>query len=332
MNVQGNPTLLTWNPNLVWGGGIPSDDLSNSTAARLFDPSYNFHAAPTSKESTHVNPEALGFLRYKSIAANNFNFGSFAADADGSAPHQVFSNISYRDADHVQRRGDNSPLATNDFYTDPTARPIVLNRPFRSIGELGVVSRDTPWRSLDVSSSRSSDAALAEILSISEEAGTFAGKVNLNTAPTNVLSSITLNTTEDAEANPSILNHAKSNALRDAIVTQRSASPFASMAEALSSVGSTVENPASGLVQASGVGVFSGPNVLIKTRRDAIARAFADTSHVNTWILFADIITQAGRFVNNAFQVESEERVWKTFSLHRNSAQIIYMHDEKASN
>jgi hypothetical protein len=100
------------------------------------------------------------------------------------------------------------------------------------------------------------------------------------------------------------------------------------VASALSALGAAVEN-SSGLVQASGTGSFSNADVLTKTRRDALARAFSDVSQTSTWILFADVISQAGKFANNAFQVESEQRKWQTFSIQRNSAKIIDQHNEK---
>ena len=44
-------------------------------------------------------------------------------------------------------------------------RPVVLDRPFQSVAELGYVFRGEPWRSLDFSSPQSGDAALLDVFS-----------------------------------------------------------------------------------------------------------------------------------------------------------------------
>jgi len=65
-----------------------------------------------------------------------------------------------------------------------------LHRPFRSVAELGYVFRDVPWKSLSFSTPESGDAGLLDLFCINEtEApnGLVAGKINLNTARTEVL-------------------------------------------------------------------------------------------------------------------------------------------------
>jgi hypothetical protein len=73
------------------------------------------------------------------------------------------------------------------------SRPLMLNRPFRSVAELGYVFRDTPWKNLDFSTPESGDSALLDVFCIndtSNPAGLVAGKVNLNTIQTPVLAAI----------------------------------------------------------------------------------------------------------------------------------------------
>ncbi len=316
--------------DLVWGAGIPSDDLINGNTNCLFDPSYNFMVSGN-KQATHVSPEALGFLRYKSFAANDVTFGSLTPDSDGSAPHAFLSNTSYRDTDRVQRRGDNSPTGSYDFYTDDTARPVVLNRPFLTVGELGVVFRDTPWRTLDLTSSRSADGGLADIFSVTEQAtGSAAGKININTAPEPVLAAVFSQPAADAAPEPESLDPAKAQSLKAAFLDQRAIGKFLSVANALSDTGKTFENSAA-LVEASGTGSFNGADVLVKTRRDALARAFADVADVRTWSFLADIISQSGSFTGGTFRETSQDRSWVSFSLDRHAGKLTAISNEKVT-
>ena len=45
---------------------------------------------------------------------------------------------------------------------------MILNRPFRSVGELGYAYRDQPFKTLDLWSPTSGDAALLDIFSLSD--------------------------------------------------------------------------------------------------------------------------------------------------------------------
>ena len=77
--------------------------------------------------------------------------------------------------------------------SEAASRPIILNRPFHSVAELGYAFSDTPWRNLDFSTPESGAAALLDLFSLSDTAGSnplVAGKVNLNTQQVPVLQAI----------------------------------------------------------------------------------------------------------------------------------------------
>src|SRR2546423_354513 len=81
--------------------------------------------------------------------------------------------------------------SSTPFYTaDLAYHPIVLNRPFRSVAELGYAFRDLPWKTLDVFTQNSADAGLLDVFSITDEPAMTAGRVNLNTQQAPVLQSI----------------------------------------------------------------------------------------------------------------------------------------------
>jgi len=73
------------------------------------------------------------------------------------------------------------------------SRPIILNRPFRSVAELGYVFSGTPWRNLDMMTPESGAAALLDVFCINDTNdpnGLVAGKVDLNTRQAPVLQAI----------------------------------------------------------------------------------------------------------------------------------------------
>jgi hypothetical protein len=93
------------------------------------------------------------------------------------------------------------PMMTADNYSTnpPTAtanmasRPVMLNRPFRSVAELGYVFTGTPWRNLNMSIPESGSSPLLDIFCINDTNDPndlVAGKVNLNTRQIPVLAAI----------------------------------------------------------------------------------------------------------------------------------------------
>jgi hypothetical protein len=111
----------------------------------------------------------------------------------------------YADPDGVLRRAtgayytttspDGLPLQTANY----NSRPVILNRPFQSIAEMGYAFRATPWKNLDFYTPESGDSALLDAFCLNElpnktVSGTtdviVAGKVNLNTRQPKVLQAL----------------------------------------------------------------------------------------------------------------------------------------------
>jgi hypothetical protein len=71
------------------------------------------------------------------------------------------------------------------------SRPVMLDRPFRSVAELGYVFRGSPWKHLDFSTPETGDAGLLDLFSVAEtppaESLLQLGRVNLNTRQEAVL-------------------------------------------------------------------------------------------------------------------------------------------------
>jgi len=164
--------------------------------------------------------------------------GSFPTQQMGSGIAASLNATYYQDPDGVVRLADGgycnnlSPgsgtyglpmmMLTNQLAgegpslqgpaNDYSSRPVILGRPFQSVGELGYVFRDVPFKSLDFFSPQSGDAALLDYFcaygpdpwsyasatynttnttnTFLQTTGLVAGRVNLNSAPPGVLAAL----------------------------------------------------------------------------------------------------------------------------------------------
>ncbi|MCE0496586.1 MAG: hypothetical protein LV481_01380, partial [Methylacidiphilales bacterium] len=119
------------------------------------------------------------------------------------APTPIYDSNYFADPDGVVRRGmsgyttgSNStiglPLSTYSS-TNNQNRPFILNRPFRSVAELGYTFSGTPWRNLDFFTPESGYASLLDVFCISETSdpnALVAGKVDLNTRQVPVIEAL----------------------------------------------------------------------------------------------------------------------------------------------
>jgi hypothetical protein len=139
------------------------------------------------------------------------------------------SRQAYADPDDVVRRASGG-LASQNGYTNAIeglpmgqavgantpyaagSRPIVLNRPFRSVAEMGYTFRGAPWKNISFFLPETGDAALLDLFCIAEpppmaspggtaEPPLVAGKVNLNTRQEPVLLAMVSGALKD-ELNP----------------------------------------------------------------------------------------------------------------------------------
>ena len=73
-------------------------------------------------------------------------------------------------------------------YNIRNSRPLMLNRPFRSVADMGYASRGMPWKNVDFFHTSSGDAALLDLFCVdpTPELLQKQGYANLNTAQTAV--------------------------------------------------------------------------------------------------------------------------------------------------
>jgi hypothetical protein len=261
------------------------------------------------------------------------------------------TDVTYTDPDGVLRRADGAfaivepddpdyldglPLINNNT----PSRPIILNRPFRSVGELGYVFRGTPWKSLDFFTPESGDAALLDVFCIEEPSrgGITAGRVNLNTRQWPVLKALLVGggKLDDDTAN---LTDAEAEALARALVARTSSTaatqgPLLHRSDLVGrNTGGTNFTGFSADVGAH----LTGPDAAIKRRREAPVRALADTGTTRSWNFLVDVIAQSGRFPAGGgtgagdFIVDAENRIWEHLAVDRSTAQIIARTHETVS-
>lgn len=244
----------------------------------------------------------------------------------------------YADRDGIQRISDSGlstvagspPNSGNPYYRN-TDRPIVLNRPFASVAEMGYAFRDAPWKTLDFFTANSADSGLLDLFCLSEEAVSttttqtarppvIAGKLNLNTQNKLVLQAV-LNGTRADEIGGSTLGNAA--AMATAIVTQTSVSnttggPLVNKSELVTRILPSLPTSA-----------FSTDDERsIKARREAMIRTLASVGQTRTWNLLIDLVAQSGKYPATAdsltkFIVEGERRYWLHVAIDRITGQVI---------
>jgi hypothetical protein len=246
----------------------------------------------------------------------------------GITENKEGSAFRYTDPDGVIRWGD-SGFGANGMLTNQTAtRPILLNRPFRSVGEMGYAFRDLPWKSIDFFSERSGDSALLDVFCISEtpDDAIVANRVSLNSASDEVLKAM-LNEglrrdaggTAGTSAGADLLSDSEVNTVVQAIRSARAAAPFLNRSELVSRV--------------MGALPASGTSFTIKRQREAVIRAMADMVETNNWNFMIDVIAQSGRMRPGGsaaadFIPEGERRRWHFVSIDRSTAKVLDEHGE----
>ena len=253
------------------------------------------------------------------------------------------TNMFYADPDGVVRRatGAYMPSGTTDTGNplktgNDQSRPIILNRPFRSVAELGHVFRDTPWKNLDFFTPESADAGLLDVFCINDTDNSnqlMAGKVNLNTRQQPVLKAILASAFKDELnnlANPYYANSlapvtaADADSIAKTVATWTQAHPLKNPAELIGSWSGTktmISNISTYPDQTTkGYGIdgklsYSGftkqltnaafstsqdPSWNIQRMHESATRALAAVGQTRVWNLMIDVVAQAGRYPPSA--------------------------------
>jgi hypothetical protein len=248
--------------------------------------------------------------------------------------------------------GDNGAAGSNP-YSEATpssnaggdaVRPIMMNRPFRSVGEMGYAFRDQPFRTLSFSSTNSPDAGLLDLFTTiaygptptpnpspsitptypTPTATPRGGVISLNSLQAPALAAVLTSTItrEDIprqftggapSPTPTTLTTPVANNVATSLVSSTSSAPIVNRA-----------GLANLIANETGLGA-SVP----KTQRESVARALGEVDQTRTWNLMLDVIAQSGRYAPNAtnlqngFVVEGEQRYWVHVAIDRFTGQVI---------
>ena len=256
---------------------------------------------------------------------------------NNTTPNEPNASVlsSYADPDGVQRYADSglftaAASSSNSWAGDPYAvsttrssdRPIILHRPFTNVGELGYVSRDYPWRTLDFYTAKSADAALLDLFTANANTGAFsAGRINLNTRNLSALYAMLCGSVPDI--------------ISGTVMQSSKALSIATKLAALTASTATGSGPLIGkdelatrFVPTLTVSDFlNSDDQNIKARRETVTRAFAEVGQTRTWNLLIDIVAQSGRYGPNAtltqFNVEGERHYWLHVAIDRFTGNVI---------
>lgn len=283
----------------------------------------------------HFTPSASAFWI-------NTNFGSAFELAGGLTryyrPARLSANTPggsyYRDRGQTgPRLGDTAVAGSGlEVYSGTASRPIVLNRPFQSVAEMGYAFRDLPWKTVnfsqDVASAGKSpaDAALLDLFSLNDTA-VRAGVINLNAASRETLEALLKGTALQpgtSSPDPAVLSNSEAasvaSGLRTALGNRTSPNRVIRTAADLPAI-------------LQGVAIMSG---WPKPKREAAIAALADVHNGRTWNLLIDVVAQTGQFPRDdgnraAFQVTGEQHLLVQVAIDRITGEIVDQQTEVAA-
>ncbi len=128
---------------------------------------------PSPIDAANVPPRFMGIPAQSSYYPAQLVRNNQANGAASSTPI-----TGYVDNDGIQRIADsglfvgsssaNLNPSTGNPFQRVADQPVVLNRPFNSVAEMGYAFRDDPWHSLDFFSAASADSGLLDLFSLHE--------------------------------------------------------------------------------------------------------------------------------------------------------------------
>ncbi|PTX96710.1 hypothetical protein DB345_05875 [Spartobacteria bacterium LR76] len=324
----------------------------SSSMVRPNTPSWQMgYSIRTSVESTYDDGNNIGrgviSSAWPRASAGFVNAAGGKCMFDAWMQNIASSDFRYSDLDNITRPGDAFRASatgdtsgdgmgtymltsgTSDYLPGSKARrrPYILNRAFQSVGELGYVFRDQPFKTLDLWSDKSADAALLDLFSVSDQAMVAAGKVNINSTTESVVEAILRNVTKQVNnVAGSALTANEATALAREAVGEIRTNGALRDASAISSRLGGVFNTAATSVNGNNTPL--NQPFRNKSYGEAPIRALADVADIRTWNLLVDVVAQSGRLAVNAtglqdFIVEGERRYWLHVSVDRITGKLV---------
>lgn len=263
------------------------------------------------------------------VAANNF----ISYMTENRYPQSGIQGF-YKDRDGIQRWGDSaldSGASSGNYKINPmsmvtsTNRPIVLDRAIKTVGELGYVYRDMPWKSLDFFTTNSADAGLLETFSAPLRPSVYSGSVNFNFLNQAQIKAIILG----AYRSPSLqqlstldrITESEAEVIATDLYSLMKRAPFESKMDLVTRLSSDQ------------IKVGWPEN---KQRREAIVRALSEVVDFRVRTFLIDIVYQKGLLKKDAkswadFNDQSQDRFWAHVSIDIVTGKVIDCQIEKCS-
>jgi hypothetical protein len=324
--IDNNPTANSRIIDSLWPSN--SSVLRNGYGGSVVDPGGPVEHAPNRFAGSAYYPATL-------------SINSSATDARDTA------TTTYRDNDNVLRPADaiypgaatNSGSSTPYYTTSTSYHPIILNRPFRNVAELGYAFRDLPWKTLDFFSDKSADAGLLDIFTVNDGSQVFDPNSNIvgMAPPTAVAGQVSLNASQAADLQPvlagAILNELDSTNTISKTGTGATAAPVLATNIVSATSATPMQNKAELITRANLPSTIlptaANDNQAVKARREVVARAASSVSQSRVWNLVVDVVAQSGHYKPNAaslpndFIVEGEQHYWVHVAIDRFTGQVI---------
>lgn len=259
------------------------------------------------------NPGSTGWVN-SGLALNRASGSAYYQDRGGTGP---------RDGDAASSGGNP--------YTTVDDRPIMLNRPFRSVAEMAYAHRGLPWKSVNFTgdlatpgAKNTADGALLDLFAIEEGPGMRAGVINLNAASAAAIKALLLKA-EIVADRETVLSDAEADSAARAIFRYiHGTDDLRKVVDA----DHVLQTPAdiARMVQALSSSGFSH---WTKRKKDSLIAALVHAHSARTWNLALDVIAQTGRFPRagggsvDKFVVTGERRVLVHLALDRFTGEII---------
>jgi putative Ig domain-containing protein len=243
-----------------------------------------------------------------------------------------------RPADAIYRDTTSISYGSATPYNTTAYQPVILNRPFRNVAELGYAFRDLPWKTLDFFTDKSADAGLLDIFCIHDGSQVLDGSGNVigMAPPTTVAGKVSSNTTQTADLQ-SVFAGAIIDDVSSAAVNKTGSGAIDAPALASQVVSATSTTPMqnkSELITRANLPTTILPtaandNQAVKARREVVARTASSVSQTRVWNLLIDVVAQSGHYKPNAtslqndFVVEGEQHYWVHVAIDRFTGQVI---------
>ena len=247
--------------------------------------------------------------------------------------------------------------------SDYKSRPIVLNRPFESLGEIAHTFRDVPFKEVDLLNPESADRFLLSIFCLHsnddyEAPLVRAGRININTASAEVLSTLFAQAAIDYDEELTIdeetaqeLGEQLYEYLHEQTATDGNGGEnlVMDLSEFVGSLdGDTAingEHTDETLMQqlaetfANAQSDTSGTanlNEVVTARKHVVARALSDNVTTRSWNFTVDLIVEEGALSRAAesladFIPQGSRRYWIHLSIDRLTGQVLDRHVEQVA-